>query len=103
MKRRAKRVQTISFGKKFFDSFENKIALKKALNEGFSPRQIAIKFGISHQLVRDELYKGIENEKDFLMRRYDNYSPRQSRQQDINKILLLAEQFKHELEQSSEE
>ncbi len=90
-------MQKISFGGKLFDDFDKKLQLENMLKQGYAPRQIAITFGCSHQVVRDEICKGIENEIDFLKRQYEVYSAGFSRQQDIKKIMLLVEQFEQEL------
>lgn len=87
------------FGKRFFDDFENKLALEKALQEGLNPKEIAVKFNISHQLIRDELYKGIPDEVDYIRRRYTSYSAKLSRKKDLAQLLEFAEQFKREIEE----
>ena len=95
-------MQAFSFGKKYFDDFNNKKTLEENLKEGRNPREIAVLLGISHQTVRDELFKGIEDETDFLKRRYSMYSAKYSRQQDITKVMAIkvmaiVEQFKQEM------
>lgn len=90
-------MQSISFGKKYFDSFENKQTLENYLKAGLSANQIASELGISHQTVREEIYKGMLDEVDFLKRRYDKYSARYSRKKDIQKVQLVLEQLLEEL------